>query len=191
MASGGGLQGLNIFLVGMMGAGKTSVGKVLARQLGYRFSDTDVLIEKVAGRSINEIFATEGEDYFRELEAKILEEISAYTQCAIATGGGIILKQMNWSYLRQGAIVWLDVPVDTIVRRLARDKTRPLLKEGDLAQKLTSLLEARRSLYAQADLHIEIESKQTPEEIASQICDRIPSILKSSPTATTDAEKCE
>lgn len=186
MASGDGLQGLSIFLVGMMGAGKTSVGKVLARQLGYHFFDTDVLIEQVAGRTINEIFATEGEAYFRELETKVLAELSSYTQCAIATGGGIILKQMNWSYLRQGAIIWLDVPVDTIVRRLAGDSTRPLLKEANLSEKLSSLLAERRSLYSQADLHIPVEASQTPEEIADRVRDRIPSILKSSPCSSTE-----
>jgi len=178
MAKDGGLQGLSVFLVGMMGVGKTSVGRVLARKLGYRFVDTDVSIEKVAGRSVREIFATEGEAYFRDLEAKVLAELSSYTRCAIATGGGIVLEQMNWSYLRQGAIVWLDAPVDVIVRRLEGDRTRPLLQETDLAQKLSSLLEVRRSLYAQADLHIEIEVEQTPEAIASEICDRIPSIVK-------------
>ncbi|MGK7872761.1 MAG: shikimate kinase [Xenococcaceae cyanobacterium] len=172
------LLGTNIFCIGMMGAGKTTVGKLLAQQLGYRFFDTDVLIEQVAGQTINEIFATEGEESFRELEGKVLQELSAYTRSAIATGGGIVLRQKNWSYLHHGLIVWLDAPVEVLMKRLAEDTARPLLQEADLALKLTSLLEHRRPLYAQADLHIFIEDSQTPEQISSRVIEMIPTVLK-------------
>ena len=99
------LKGVNIYLIGMMGVGKTTVAQILAQRLGYRFFDTDTLLEQVAGRTINEIFASEGEAAFRELETKILAELSAYTKIAIATGGGIVLRQQNWSYLHHGLIV--------------------------------------------------------------------------------------
>ncbi|MEC4983109.1 MAG: shikimate kinase [Oscillatoria sp. PMC 1068.18] len=172
------LQGLNVFLIGMMGTGKTTVGQVLAKQLGYRFFDTDILLERVAGKTINEIFAEEGEEKFRDLESKILQELSAYTRSAIATGGGIILRRQNWSYLHHGLIVWLDVPTEILLERLREDKTRPLLQQADLASKLESLLEQRISLYAQADLHISITREQTPEEIADAIASKIPTVLK-------------
>ena len=172
------LQGVNIFLIGMMGTGKTTVGNLLARKLGYRFFDTDILIEKVAGQTINQIFATEGEESFRDLESKVLGELSTYTRSAIATGGGIVLRTKNWSYLHHGLIIWLDTPVELLTKRLTEDTTRPLLKETDLNSKLTSLLEHRRSLYAQADLHIEIKIEQTPEHIASEVIEMIPTILK-------------
>ena len=173
-----GLQGLNIFLIGMMGSGKTTVGQILAKQLDYRFFDTDVLIERVAGKTINEIFATDGEDFFRDLESKILEELSPCTRSAIATGGGIVLRQQNWSHLKQGLIVWLDVPVEVLVSRLTEDKTRPLLKTDDLTLKLTKLLEERHSRYAEADLRIPITANQTPEDIVDQIIAKIPTVLK-------------
>jgi shikimate kinase len=173
-----GLQGLSIFLVGMMGAGKSSVGQILAHKLGYRFFDLDVLIERIAGQSISEIFATEGEDYFRELETQVLTELSTYKQCAIATGGGIVLRPMNWSYLHHGLIVWLDAPVELLVQRLEGDTTRPLLKEADLNPKLQAISEARRALYAQADLPLAIAPDQTPDAIADRILVQIPTVLK-------------
>ncbi|WP_348539881.1 MULTISPECIES: shikimate kinase [Spirulina sp. CCY15215] len=173
------LHGTSIFLVGMMGTGKTTLGQLLAGRLGYRFFDTDVLIERVAETTIDKIFATEGENYFRSLETKVLEQICAYTQSVIATGGGIILKLENWGYLHHGLIIWLDAPVEILVQRLQEDRSRPLLKDGDLSEKLTILLAERRSLYAQADLHIAIaRSQQTPQEIVEEILDRIPSVLK-------------
>ena len=172
------LKGMSVFLIGMMGVGKTTVGKNLAKQLGYRFCDTDVLIETVANQTISNIFAGAGEASFRELESQVLSEVSAYTKTVIATGGGIVLKQMNWSYLRHGLIVWLDADVDLLLERLKEDSTRPLLQEVDPEAKLKSLLEERTHLYSQADLHICLKAEQTPEAIAQQIVSEIPTVLK-------------
>ncbi len=172
------LKGINVFLIGMMGAGKSTVGRLLADQLGYRFFDTDTLIEKVAGKTINEIFADSGEEVFRELEAQVLSEISAYTKLTIATGGGIVLRRLNWSYLHHGLVVWLDAPVDVLIARLQNDTTRPLLQGPNPAQALQTILNQRRSLYAEADLHISISGSDTPEAIASRIIDGIPPLLK-------------
>ncbi len=182
------LKGINVFLIGMMGSGKTTVGKILAQQLEYRFFDTDVLIERVAGKTINEIFACEceGEEYFRELETQVLGQLSAYTRSTISTGGGIVLQQKNWSYLHYGLIVWLDAPPDLLLERLAEDTTRPLLQDPDRYQKIASILEHRRSLYAQADLHVKIDKSQTPEEIASQVIEMIPTVLKSNSLPSVD-----
>ncbi len=169
------LRGINIFLIGMMGTGKTTVGKLLAQQLNYRFFDTDVLIERVTQQPINKIFATTGEENFRHIESQVLAEVSACTKSVIATGGGVILKPKNWSYLRHGLIIWLDAPVELLVQRLAQDKTRPLLQETDLTKKLYSLLEERKSLYAQGDLQILINKNDTPGVVVSNILEKIPS----------------
>jgi shikimate kinase len=166
------LQGINIYLIGMMGVGKSTVGKLLAEKLGYRFFDTDTLIERVAQKTIPDIFATEGEASFRQLESQVLNELSAYTRSAIATGGGIVQKPMNWSYLRHGLIIWLDADLELLNKRLEGDDSRPL------ASKLESLLETRRPLYDQADLHIRIQPEQTPEEIVREILTQIPTVLK-------------
>ena len=167
------LQGLNIYLIGMMGSGKSTLGKHLAPNLNYRFIDTDRTIEAIASSSIASIFERSGEAYFRELETKVLSELSVYTRSVISTGGGIIEQQINWSYLRQGLVIWLDVDPEILKQRVAQDKTRPL------ADRLESLLETRRPLYAQADLHIAIESEQTPQEVSARIIAAIPTVLKS------------
>jgi shikimate kinase len=172
------LKGINVYLIGMMGAGKTSVGRLLAQHLDYRFFDTDAVIEQVAKKSINEIFASDGEESFRKLESQVLSELSAYTKLAIATGGGIILKRENWSYLQHGLVVWLDVPVEILVARLQHDTTRPLLKNADIATEFPKRFEQRKPLYAQADLHITVGEGQTPEQIATQVIEAIPSVLK-------------
>lgn len=179
------LKGVNVFLIGMMGAGKTTVGHLLADKLGYRFFDTDVLIEQVAGKTINEIFASSGEESFRLLESQILSELSAYKKLTIATGGGIVMRQINWSYLHHGLIIWLDAPVKVLLERLQDDSTRPLLKKDDPAEVLANLLEQRRSLYAQADLHIPVNAEDTPEEITERVISLIPTVLKSLPADTS------
>lgn len=172
------LKGINIFLVGMMGVGKTTVGEQLATELGYRFVDTDALIEQVAGKTISNIFAEGGEENFRQLETKVLSEVSAYQKLVIATGGGIVVRTFNWSYLRYGLVVWLDAPVEVLIERLQGDLTRPLLQQTNPAQALQTIFEKRKSLYAQADLQISISAEDTPEEITSRIIAEIPSVLK-------------
>lgn len=172
------LQGLNVYLIGMMGSGKTTIGEHLAQNLNYRFLDTDQTIEAIALKPITEIFQQEGESYFRDLETKVLAELSVYTRSVISTGGGIIQQQINWSYLRHGLIIWLDVDLEILQKRIATDQTRPL------ADKLESLLENRRPLYAQADLRITIKREQTPEEISAQIIETIPTVIKSQVSKT-------
>ncbi|MCC5634774.1 shikimate kinase [Nostoc sp. CHAB 5844] len=172
------LQGVSLYLIGMMGAGKTTVGRLLAQQLSYGFVDTDDVIAKAAGRSINQLFAEEGEAAFRQLESDVLAQVSAHLNLTVATGGGIVMRRENWSYLRHGLIVWLDVPVELLYIRLAEDTTRPLLQEPDPQAKLRSLLEQRQPLYAQADLHIMVQEDETPEQIANKVMQAIPSVLK-------------
>ncbi|WP_448570659.1 shikimate kinase [Trichothermofontia sp.] len=173
------LQGINLYLIGMMGAGKSTVGHLLAQHLEYRFFDTDILIERVKQQPITEIFQQEGEASFRALETQVLAQLSAYTRSVVATGGGIVLAQHNWSYLQGGLVIWLDVPIAELAQRLEADTTRPLLTNGtNPVAKLQSLFEARSHLYAQADLHIPITPPATPEAIAAHVLAQIPTVLK-------------
>ena len=167
------LQGVSVYLIGMMGAGKTTVGRQLAKDLNYRFVDTDQIIEEIVKQPIADVFASQGEAYFRKLETQVLGELSAYTRSVISTGGGIITEQINWSYLRDGLVVWLDVDLKILKKRLSHDETRPL------ADKLESLLETRRSLYAQADIAIAIDANIPPAKVSTQIIEAIPTVLKS------------
>jgi shikimate kinase len=165
------LQGTSLYLIGMMGSGKTTIGQLLADRLSYQFFDTDGLIETITQQSVTQIFETSGESGFRQVETQVLSELSSYGRKLISTGGGIVTMPENWGHLRTGVIVWLDVPVAVLCDRLALDTSRPILQDGDgdLQTKLQGLVEVRSSLYAQADLHIEIAAEETPEEI----CDRI------------------
>jgi len=174
------LQGVNLYLVGMMGAGKTTVGHLLAQRLGYSFLDTDNLISQAAGKSINEIFATEGEAAFRELETNVLSEVSSYKNLTIATGGGIVMSQFNWSYLQHGIVVWLDVPVEVLYSRLEGDRSRPLLQNSNPLAKLQLILEERRPLYGNADVHVNINSQDTPEQVTMLVLGEIKRVVKSS-----------
>ena len=172
------LQGINLYLIGMMGAGKTTVGRLLASELGYGFLDTDEVITASAKKSINNIFAEEGEAEFRQLETDVLSQVSAYTKLAVATGGGIILKRENWSYLHHGLIVWLDATPELLYNRLKEDNTRPLLQDSNPLLKISNILKERESLYALADLRITLQEGEPPEEIAKRVMKQIPSVLK-------------
>ena len=172
------LEGLNLYLVGMMGSGKSSAGRHLAQQLGYRFLDADTSLEQVAGRSIPEIFASEGESGFRALEAAVLNQIAGWHSLVVATGGGVVTRPENWGQMRQGVVIWLDAPEELLLQRLNADPTpRPLMTSPDPAARLQQLLAERRPLYAQADLQI-VQDDRGPAEVARQVLEALPSILK-------------
>lgn len=173
------LQGTNLYLIGMMGVGKSTVGQLLAKALGYRFFDTDAVIEQATGQTISEIFAGMGEAEFRQLETQVLAELSAYTRLVVATGGGIVSQQKNWSYLRHGLIIWLNVPIEILFQRLKKDTTRPLLQTADPFAKLQLLLQERRERYAQADLEISVKAGESAEQVTDRILLAIPNILRS------------
>jgi shikimate kinase len=172
------LEGLNLYLVGMMGSGKSTAGRHLADLLGYRFLDADTSIEQVAGRSIPDLFASEGESGFRALEAAVLNQIASWHSLVVATGGGVVTRPENWGQLHQGVVIWLDAPDALLLERLSSDPTpRPLLQADDPAARLATLLAERRPLYAQADLHI-LQDGRPADQVASQILEALPGVLK-------------
>ena len=172
------LEGLNLYLVGMMGSGKSTAGRHLAEHLGYRFLDADTCLEQVAGRRIPEIFAEEGESGFRDLEAAVLNQIASWHSLVVATGGGVVTRPENWGQLHQGVVIWLDAPDALLLERLSSDPTpRPLLQTNDPAARLAALLAERKPLYAQADLHI-VQDGRTADQVAVQILEALPGVLK-------------
>ena len=153
------LRGRSIFLIGMMGSGKSSTGPVLAEILKYKYVDLDVLIEKLTKKTIDKVFSEEGEEYFRDLETQCLQEIIKLPSVVVSTGGGVVLKKENWGILRQGIIVWLDINKEIALNRLnSKDNIRPLLK-GNIDKKYEEILETRKDIYAQADLRVEINNE--------------------------------
>lgn len=175
------LKGLNLYLVGMMGAGKSAVGRPLAQALGYRFLDADTALEETAGRSIPDIFAEAGEEGFRVLESAVLNELARWHSLVVATGGGVVTRPENWGHLRQGVVIWLDAPETLLLERLQSDPTpRPLLADPDPAGRLQELLAVRRPVYAQADLHV-MQQGETPEVLAGRVLEALPTILKDGP----------
>jgi len=172
------LEGLNLYLVGMMGSGKSSAGRHLAERLGYRFLDADSSIEQVAGRSIPELFASEGEAGFRDLEAAVLNQIASWHSLVVATGGGVVTRLENWGQLQQGVVIWLDAPDALLLERLSADPTpRPLMQSADPAARLAELMTQRRPLYAQADLHI-VQDGRSADQVAEQVLEALPGVLK-------------
>jgi shikimate kinase len=181
------LQGLNVYLIGMMGSGKSTIGPLLAERLSYCFIDTDTSIEKLAQQSVSQIFETVGETEFRQIETQVLAEISAYTQLVVATGGGIVVKRENWQHLQQGLVIWLNPSVELILKRLQDDEitNRPILNTADdLETKLRQILAQRRDRYAQADLQISIAENLPSLAIVEQIMNVIPTVLKKHPSAS-------
>ena len=177
------LEGLNLYLVGMMGAGKSAVGRPLAAALGYRFLDADAALEQAAARPIPTVFAEEGEEGFRQLETAVLDRVAGFHSLVVATGGGVVTRPVNWGHLQQGVVVWLDAPETLLLARLRADPTpRPLLNDPDPAARLATLLEARRPLYAQADLHV-VQVEAPPEAVALQVLEALPAILRERPSA--------
>jgi shikimate kinase len=163
------IQGRNVYLIGMMGSGKTTVGKLLAEKLKCDFTDTDLEIEAKQGQTVAKIFQTnDGEAKFRQLETEVLTEVSVRQRQVIATGGGIVTQADNWKYLQQGLTVWLNPSIEILIDRLQHEtRTRPILNtSGDLATKLQEIISTRRDLYARAKIHILISSPLSPAEIA-------------------------
>ena len=160
-----------IFLVGFMGSGKSTVGRVLAKKLRVPFVDIDEEIEIREGLTIPQIFSLKGEDYFRRVEFEVLKDITlSLPSFVAATGGGLGANPEAMEFMkRHGKVVWLDIPFETFLKRTAKDTNRPLLKrpEGELKK----LFEERRKVYSLADIRIESQRsvEQTVQKILSTL----------------------
>ena len=172
------LGGRSLYLIGMMGSGKTSTGRPLAERLGYGFVDADAVIEQAAGCTIPEIFERDGEAGFRELESQVMSAICQRHSLVVATGGGVVTQRKNWGLLHSGIVIWLDVMRDQLLARLKADATeRPLLQTPDPEAALDDLLAQRKPLYAEADLTVVID-QEDPTTVADGILQLLPGLLK-------------
>ncbi|KAK4417301.1 Shikimate kinase, chloroplastic [Sesamum alatum] len=179
------LNGRCIYLVGMMGSGKTTVGKVLSEALGYSFCDCDTLIEEaVGGSTVAEIFKLYGENFFRDNETEVLHKLSLMHRLVVSTGGGAVVRPINWRYMQKGISVWLDVPLEALARRITAVGTnsRPLLhhESGDpyskTMKRLTTLFEERGEAYGNADVRVslgDIAAKLGSEDV----CNLTPTVI--------------
>ena len=150
-----------IVLVGMMGSGKSSVGKRLAARLSLPFYDADDEIESAAGLKISEIFERYGEPHFRDGERRVIQRLMEAGPCVLATGGGAVVQpETRQRILENGIAIWLDVPLPILVERTARRSHRPLLNQGNPREILARLLEERGPAYAEA--HLRVKTDQTP-----------------------------
>jgi shikimate kinase len=163
-------QSRSIVLVGMMGAGKSSVGRCLHRRTGLALHDTDEIVAANFGMSIPEIFAEHGDKKFREAETEALRSVRTEEQTIIITGGGIVLRKENVEILRsQAVIVWLDGDEKTLFARASRKQNRPLLQTKNPRRAFSQILGSRRPLYAKiADIRVDT-SVLTDEEVAVAI----------------------
>ncbi len=170
-----------IYLTGFMGSGKSTVGPILANTIGYDFLDVDKTIETTANKTIMEIFADNGEGYFRELEKKVVQEISRTHGCVVSLGGGTITKKENLSVIKStGVLVYLKAEPEEILQRLKFKSDRPLLRgtegtilnNGELLRRIMQLLTEREAFYSQADVVVHTGGKKighTVDEIVRKL----------------------
>ena len=161
----------NIVLMGFMGAGKTTIGKKLAKALECEFIDTDEWIEKEQGRKISNIFAEDGEAVFRDMETDLLKRFQeSKEKFVLSIGGGMPVREENRALLRNlGIVIYLKTSKKEIVRRVSGDKNRPLLQGGDLEEKVTKLMNARERIYVET-AHVEvITDGKTPSKVVENI----------------------
>ena len=167
----------NIILIGFMGCGKSSVGKLLSKVKEYHFIDTDQQIEQKEQRKVSQIFAQDGEDVFRELETSCIEELlqkEISIPIVVSVGGGLVLRDRNQDLLKKlGTIVYLDASAWTIYQRLKTDKTRPLLQGDNPKEKIEALMNSRKAIYENiSDIKIDVNFA-TMDEIVEKIIQQI------------------
>ncbi|MDR7145615.1 shikimate kinase [Rhizobium sp. BE258] len=145
----------NLILVGLMGAGKSSVGRLVAQQLGIPFIDSDVEIERVSRMTITELFASYGEEEFRALETRVMKRLLKNGPRVVSTGGGAFINDRTRKHIKKGGLsLWLKADLDVLWERVNKRDTRPLLKTENPMQTLENLMNARYPIYAQADVTV-------------------------------------
>jgi shikimate kinase len=161
---------MNIFIVGPMGSGKSTVGKIISSELFLNFFDTDEEIESRTGASIDWIFDLEGEEGFRKRESQILEEMVQQNSIVLSTGGGIILSELNRELLSsRGTVFYLATPIEVQLERTSKDKDRPLLKNGDPGKILKELHVAREGLYEEVSDYVVNTEGKSSQEVSAEI----------------------
>ena len=162
------MQLKRLFIVGPMGVGKTTVGKLLASELGLRFLDSDREIERRTGTNISWIFDVEGEKGFRDREEQVLEDLTNETNVLIATGGGAVLRERNRENLKiRGLVIYLNADLTLLVKRTKDETKRPLLKGKDTKEVLEKILRERGSLYKEvSDLEVKVTEKSIKNTVA-------------------------
>jgi len=159
-----------VFLVGPMGAGKTTIGKYLAQRLNLDFADTDTEIEKRTGADIPWIFDVEGEEGFRKREQQVVEEMTLWDNVLLATGGGVVVSQENRRVLAaRGFVIYLHASVEEQVRRTYKDRRRPLLQEGDPEDVLRALMMERDAHYREIADHVINTDDSSPRTVAQRL----------------------
>jgi shikimate kinase len=167
-----------IVLVGLMGAGKSAIGRRLAQRLHLPFVDADAEIELAAGQTIAEIFATHGEAAFRDGERRVLARLLAEPVHVLATGGGAFIDPQTRQLVRErGISVWLKAELDVLLRRTAKRSNRPLLNAGDPVEVLTRLIEQRYPIYATADITVE-STDGPPDATVQRVLDALAAFLR-------------
>jgi shikimate kinase len=165
----------NIFLVGFMGAGKTTIGRILANKLRLTFVDLDDIIEKELKLTIEQIFSMHGENFFRVAETKALLSIAENERQVVSTGGGVVLKNENWEAMeKSGITVYLKATAEILWSRVRNNTPRPLLQVENPFGRFCELLSNRISLYEKADLIVDT-GKLSPEDVAEQITETMKS----------------
>ena len=163
----------HLWLIGMMGSGKTAVGRRVAGAAGSRFVDTDFRLVSDLGRSIPEIFEGEGESSFRDLESATLRAVASEQEAVVATGGGVVLSEENITLIRSsGTVVFLAASPTTLARRIGGDTGRPLIAAGDRVATLASILDDRWELYDRACHEVVETDDLTPDQVAREVVAR-------------------
>ncbi|TCL09246.1 shikimate kinase [Shimia isoporae] len=159
-----------VVMVGMMGAGKTAVGRAVAAKLGVPFIDSDAEIEKAANMTIAEIFERDGEPFFRRKETQVIERLLEEERCILSTGGGAFLSEENRMMIAdKGVAVWLDADVDLLWSRVRHKDTRPLLRTPDPRKTLEEIFAQRVPFYSQAELPVKAVAGLSIEEMADRV----------------------
>jgi len=160
----------NIFFVGLMGAGKTTIGKLLAKKLKKTFYDTDHEIEKKLGVKVSVIFELEGEEGFRKRETQMIDELTSKKDIILATGGGAVLIEENRRLLKErGKVIYLNAKPQHLAKRMAFDKDRPLLQQGNMLDTLSHLYQERHSLYLGVSSFVVDTGQQKTQTIIHKI----------------------
>ena len=163
-----------IAFIGMMGAGKTAVGRVVASKLNVPFLDADAEIEKAANMSIQEIFIRDGEDFFRKREAQVILRLMKGSPSILSTGGGAFIQEANRQAISSlGVSLWLDVEIDLLWSRVKNKDTRPLLKSSNPFETLKLLHRERRPIYKKADISVKASSHYTVEDMAQKVINKL------------------